>query len=661
MRISYLRAFLVGTLTLSLTQLQAQDIVGFPFGATYNNLSYVPAPRDSSADAVVLQEFGQAYFENSGEYNLLFEHHVRMKILRKEGLKYADIEIPLRKDGSREEFLRMLKASSFTIENGSMKETALEMKNVFTEKANQYVSFKKFAIPNVRVGSVIEYVYVMEMPFIFNLRSWEFQSDIPKVSSEFWARIPGNYLYNISMRGYLKLSKNESLIVKDCYTPGGGNKADCALNKYAMKNIPALREEEYMTAKSNHLASINFELAEVRYFDGRVDRVTKEWKDADAELRQHPDFGIQLKKGKDISQQIKPLVAGISDPLTKARMVYQFIQKWYRWNGNYSKYSETGIRKAFDEKVGNVGDINLSLIAALKYAGLDTDPVILSTRENGLAVEIYPVISDFNYVIAKVNIGDKYYLADATDDFIPFGVLPLRCINGNGRVLSEDGSFWLEMKPTERAKNVTSIALKMDSKGIVRGTVDTRFHGYDAVTKRKEIYSFTNREEYFKKLKDGSESIEITKSQLINADSIDEPLVQRLEVEFDLFGGGPPGNFLFNPFVMTQSWKENPFRSAERLYPVDFGAPIEHSVAFALEYPSEFELVEIPAKIALGLPGGGGRFVYEVQNVNNKITVNTTIAINRTVYAASDYQYLKELFSRMLQAYQQDLLFKKKT
>jgi hypothetical protein len=638
----------------------AQDI-GFPFGATYSNFAFKPIPRDTLADAIVLQEFGEARFENSGNYGLLFEYHVKIKILRTEGLKYANVEIPLRKQDSKEELLRFVKASAFNLENGSLKETPLELKNVFNEKTNKYFNLKKFAIPNVRVGSIIEYVYTMEIPFIFifNFRTWEFQWGIPKVHSEFWARIPGNYVYNISLAGHLKLTSNKSGIVSECYTPGG-NKADCVLNKYVMKNIPAFKEEDYMTAKSDHLSSVNFELSEIRYFDGRIEKYTKEWRDADEELRKHSDFGIQLKKGKDIAQQIKPLIANITDPLVKAKVVYKFIRDWYVWNGTLGKYSEFGIKKAFDNKTGNVGDINLSLIAALNYAELDVDPVILSTRDNGLPIEIYPIISDFNYVIAKVNIGDKSYLADATDDFMPFGVLPIRCINGKGRVLSEKGSSWLELKPTERAKNNTIVNLKLGDDGIARGTVETLFLGYDAIKKRKEVYSFNDRAAYFKKLDDDIERLSITKSKLLNTDSIEMPLIQKLEVELDILNGSAASNFLFNPFVMSTPWKENPFKSNERLYPVDFGAPIEHTVSFSLEYPRTFELAEIPEKVALGLPGSGGRFLYEIQNMDHKLIVNTTVLISRTVYTATDYHHLKELFSRMIQTYQQDLLFKKK-
>src|SRR5258706_15964258 len=112
-----------------------------------------------------------------------------------------------------------------------------------------------FQIPDVRICSIIDIRYILESPFIYNWRTWEFQSDIPKVSSEFWVKIPGNYSYNIVIRGPLTLSKNKSEIIKDCLTIGGG-RADCVFVMYVMNDIPPFKEEEYMTAKDNFLSAL---------------------------------------------------------------------------------------------------------------------------------------------------------------------------------------------------------------------------------------------------------------------------------------------------------------------------------------------------------------------------------------------------------------------
>ena len=231
---------------------------GFPYGqATYRELEIRDYLPDSAATALVLDEFGEAFINN--EFNLQFTYHARIKILKTEGAEQGTFEILLRKSEGRAEKMISVKGSSFNIENGSMRESKLEQKSVYSENYNKFYNIQKFAIPNVKVGSVIEVMYTLESPFIYNFRSWEFQSDIPKLQSEYLCVIPGIYNYNISLRGFLKLTKNENELVKSCFTPPGRS-ADCARMRFGMKNIPALRDEEFMTARSNFLSVINFEL-----------------------------------------------------------------------------------------------------------------------------------------------------------------------------------------------------------------------------------------------------------------------------------------------------------------------------------------------------------------------------------------------------------------
>ena len=166
----------------------------------------------------------------------------------------------------------------------------------------------------------------------------------------------------------------------------------------------------------------------------------------------------------------------------------------------YGEYSEFGIKKSFESKTGNVGDINLSLIAALKYAEVPVEPMLLSTRKNGLVTDLYPVLSDFNYVVAKVTIADKIYLLDATDDFHPFGLLPERCLNGKGRVIGDKESYWFELKPTDKEKTTTMLTLVLDDDGVIKGSIQYLYAGYKAVSERKKIYGFSSLARVHKRL-----------------------------------------------------------------------------------------------------------------------------------------------------------------
>lgn len=639
---------------------------GFEFGwITHEELQMTRYDKDSSAVAVVLNEFGNAGIETN-EYQLVFEHHIKIKILKKDGLDQANFTIPLYKqDGSRLEKLVSVQASTFNYDNGRIKETKFEERSVLTEKINDNWSEKKIILPDVRVGSVIEILYTIQSPFIFNFKKWEYQSEIPKVKSEYWAKIPGNYIYNIALRGFFKLSLNENTIIKECIKVGsgyaGGYSADCIQYKFGMKDIPAFVEEEYVTSKENFLSAINFELSEIRYFDGRVDKITKEWKDADVEIRTDDNHGLQLKKGKDIYQKIEPELAGITDPLLKAKKIYAFINTWFVWNEYHRRNSTDGIKKAFDRKIGSSADINLSLIAALRYADFDVEGVLLSTRANGIVTELYPVLSEFNYVIAKLNIGDTYYLLDATDPYLPFGILAEKCLNGKGRVFPEKKpSYWIDLKATEKYKLVTMLNLTMQPSGVFTGTLERMYYGYRAIQKRKNIVSFNSTDDYVKDLEKELKNTNILSSSFKGTDVLEGNVTEKFEIEMEVFDGLDHTNLLLNPFGFSGKMNKNPFKSSERLYPVDFGMVQEHTVLLTINYPETFELISKPDRNALSLPNGGGRFLFDVTDTGSKVTMNYTVTLSKPIYTSQEYSYLKEFYSRIINVQNTDWIFRKK-
>lgn len=655
-----MRKLICSLIALFLTaQIFAQEKGNFPeFKTTYAELNMNSYAPDSSTSAVVLNEFGKSYFENGGEYNLMFEYHVKIKIFKKDGLKYANLEIPLRKSDSKSELLRAFEAASYTLDNGSMRETKTSMKDLFTDVQGKYLDIKKIALPNVREGSVIEFKYTIESPFVYNFRNWEFQAEIPKIYSEYWAFIPANYLYNITLKGFYKLTTNTSRIQKGCYSMNGQT-SDCSQMMYGMKNIPAFVEEEYMTAKSNFLSCINFELSEYRYFDGRVDKMTREWRDVEQELKKHPDFGQQLKKadGK-MEADVRALIAGEVDPMAKAKKIYYHVLDNFQWNGNFGLFTDRGVKKAFESKVGNVSDINMMLIGALRVADLSADPVILSTRDNGVPIELYPVISDFNYVVARVEINGKFYMLDATDEFHPFGLLPEHCLNGKGRVLANKESYWVDLLPADKARRIANYSLKLADDGLLSGDIQVTYIGYEAVKQRKMLNRLAEEKAYISNFTRYFNGMEVDKYEILNKDDIEKPFVVKLGIGYQAYEGDPVENFLFNPFIDKQN--ENPFKSNQRLYPVDFGSPREFTTMFNFEFPEAYELVNKPENVALSLPNSGGRFLLDAQLSENKLVLNNALSINRTVFSSQEYVYLKELYSRIIQAQNEDLILRKK-
>lgn len=654
-------ALTLAILFLPVVTALCQDEVGFRFGqATYRDLEANTFPADTSAAAYVINEYGRAYVDLDNPNQLIFEHHVMIKVLRQEALGRADIEIPLYKQEGREEIVTRIYASAYNLQGKSIQETKLNSKSIFTEKNGKWYNVVKFAIPGVRVGSIMEYQYQVTSPFLFNFKNWQFQEDIPKLYSEYNTNIPANYVYNITLRGLLSLASHESDIVKECLHSGNGSTADCVTDKYVMKDIPAFKEEEFMTSKRNYLSAINFELSEIRMWSGGINKFTKEWKDVDQELKSDSRFGQQLKRGKDIVDgHIDAATLGEKDDLMRAKKIFDFVKYHYTWDQVYGEYSELGIKKAFDEKKGNVADINLTLIAALRYAGFDVDPVLLATRSLGRPTELHPVLSDFNYVIAKLNFDNKSYLLDAVDDFMPFGSIPRACYNGIGRVIAADGSNWMEIKPTDKERTVAQINLKLAEDGMMTGTVTESFFGYAAISKRKELNEFTDEKSYLDKKKATNHFMTITSYERSSDDDLTKPLTEKFGVEFSVFDSPQTTSFLLNPFLVGRTDK-NPFKSDKRTYPVDFAVPLEKNVSVIIDFPASFEVASMPDKVALALPAAGGRYLFGGQVAGNKLMINNILSISRPLFGPEEYPNLKEIYTRMLQAENTDIVFQRK-
>lgn len=637
----------------------AQD---FPFGQITNDDDHFDKNKiDSNANAVVLKEFGTSRItvdDQTGQSELLFLYHVKIKIFNKEGFNQANISIPTYKDGSRLEIIDAIQASTFNNVNGQFVETPMDKKAIFSENRSKYLNLTKFTLPNIKEGSIIEYTYRLESPRIFNFKTWNFQGDIPKVYSEYLVFIPAIYNYNVSLRGIYKLSDTKSEVSRECLRLRGVP-IDCSKITYAMKNIPAFIEEEYMTAPSNFKSAIYFELTDYQFPNGTKQSFTKTWKDVDYELTTDKALGNQLKR-KDLFKDVMPsIIKNAPDDLSKAKAIYEYVKKQIKWNNYIGIYSEDNIKKAIELHSGNDADINLSLIAALSAANINAEAVILSTRQNGNVNNLFPVISDFNYLVAKVNIGDESYLVDATEPLLPFGLLPLRCLNYKGRVLSlKKPSYWTDLKPKQKSSATYAMDAKIASDGKIIGTIITNSSGYEAFNKRTAIKKFSSPDEFVEKLDERLPNLRILKHEIKNIDSVENMLTEIYEIEMPPMGSGATNVLNFSPFFINPI-RKNPFNLTERTYPVDLGCPSFERISINLTLPGDFELVEKPKDMALGIPDNGGRYLLQTQLLNNVLSISQILEFSNSIYPADFYPYLKEFYSRIIQNQKADVQLKK--
>lgn len=599
-------------------------------------------PQDSTANAVIIYDYGNSFIDKE-TFKLRFQTEQKIKVLKKEGIKYGEVEVKLYKGKSSNETISKIKGATYNLVDGKIVKTKLKPEAIFEEDFEKY-KLVKFVLPKVSVGSVITYSYETQSRFIVKFQPWYFQGEEPVLYSEYNTSIPGNYEYHIKLVGSIPLETNDRVIKKNCIVVGNGSSANCAVSKYIMKNIPAYKPEAFMTTSLNYLARIEYELSVVRGFDGSVDKIAKTWKSVDKELKTDNDFGRQLGK-KSVAKKILPKdISSIKSNYDKAVAIHRFVSENYKWDGKYERY-DVSVKDLLKEKSGNAFEINILLENLLTSQGFKVYPILVSTRKNGLATKIYPVLTDFNYLILRTEIDGENYFLDATDPFLSFGELPFRCLNQYGRLIDfEDGGYWKNIEVEDYSKRLHRVQLDALSDDILSGKIESTFSGYHALEEKRD-YS-ENSASYKNKKAEKYSNIQINGLEIkdFKKDNYDFKESITFSMEPEIIGD----KIYINPFVI-KFFEENPFKLQERTYPIDFGYKDIYNYVLTISLADNYKIIEIPDSIKYSLPNKSGDFIFNVEKKEDKLNLYFKIKFDKAIYGPQYYKYLKQFMNKVVE------------
>jgi hypothetical protein len=646
-----MKAYIIAiALTTILFQGQAQKSP-IKFGEIpIENMKMNSYKEDSSASAIVLVDYGVAYITfNTSSASLIFDRHVRIKILRKDGLKWADAKIMTYHSGSSEEKVSNLKAATYNLEGGSILETKMSKDAVFKEKFNNDFNVQKFTLPNVKEGSVIEYSYRINSDFLQNFPDWEFQKEIPIVLSEYWAVIPEFFIFEKYLQGYVPLTNFE---VKPKTNPDFSENA----NHYVMKNVPAFKAEPYMTCEDDYLSKINFALSHISWPGRPVQEIMGSWEKLNSELLNDENFGKIISRSGFLKDLVAELTAGISDPMKKVESIHTYIKQNIEWDGTKDKYADN-LKKVIENKKGTAADINLMLASMLDKAGFKVNMVLLSTRDHGIVRPSYPMEKQFNYVICELELEDKTILLDATEKYLPLTALPERCLNGQGLVISPIHYRWVDVNTKTKAKTMINTELSLLKTGELKGNLLFIRSGYDALQMRK-TYNTKGEADYVKDFL-GSKTWQVEKTEFESVKEIEKPVKESHQLLIDDHTSVAGDIIYINPFIIGQL-KENPFKLADRLYPVDFGSPIEQMHLGKIVIPEGYTVEELPQSKVMVLPNNAAKYAYSATQVGNIISFASNMQINKSLFTQDEYVNLREFYNQVIAKQAEQIVLKKK-
>jgi hypothetical protein len=647
---SHVRSFALMLLLLASVSLAAKDKDNGPdkpqgwLPITPQDLAIKEVPHDPGADAIQL--YMGYYKDDDARFISVYK---RIKILRApkdSASDRANVEIPIEPQQSLKElFARTIHPDQKIIDF-----TGKPFEKILIKRRGVKYTVRTFTLPDVTVGSIIEYRYTITLPphMVSPISAWPVQEDIFTVKENLRFRafqglvITPTEWTNASRRSQVSYSYLNQI---DASVP---EKKQGNLMELELQNVPKFDAEDYMPPEDDFRSVILF------YYGGREmaspDKFWEEWQKLIAEYVEK-----YIGNSREVRDAAAQVVGTETDPEKKLRKLYARAQQirnlsFERERTAVEKKEEhlkhsVSPQETLQRRYGTSWEINVLFTALSRAAGFDANMLGVADRKERSFNKIVLWLGQIDSSAVLVNAGGKDMVLDPGTRFCPFGVLRWKNSATSALQFSKGGGFINTPQP-ERSLLRRAAQVSLGADGALTGEVTVDFKGEDALEHRLDALDQDEagrrkslEDEVKAWLPDGA-VVKLKDAQ--GWESTDEPLVARLKIDVPSFASAA-GKRLLSPAFFFPTLQKNMFTSQYRRYPISFPWPFSEEDELSMTLPEGYQ-VEAPPyhrKAALAYAG------YEITSTadERKLVTRRKLRFEGFELPPEKYEELKNFFS----------------
>lgn len=630
---------------------------------TPQDLQYKEVPGNKGVLAVRLY---YAQYINDNTASCFF--YQRIKILNEKALNpdergktYADVEIPILTIGDFVEDITDLKARTIKPDGSIVEFTGKPFEKVVFKGRGDKLAVKAFSMPQVGVGSIIEYKYraILSIPYLTDLKipvrdAWEIQSELFTVKESLYYQPDLGMRYQSPTRpkfdsGGERIS-HVMLNMKDFKEKLRESGGDTGLE---LANVPPFESEAFMPPENNFKPTVIF-------FTGRVGKVDvdKEW--LDLGQRYYDVYERYMAADRGVKEAALKAIGSETEPGMRLRKIYERVQQLR--NLTFERLRTPEERKAEHiQRNNNAGDVlahgygtfedlTLLFVAMARSAGIDASPVMVPDRRRRFFVRDWTSQRQIDSIIAAVNLNGKDMYLEPGTRFCPYGFVRWNHTVIDALKLDRKGGTFIKAPAMSYDKSVTARNgnMTLSEEGTLKGNIVLEFKGAEALEHRLDAI---DRDEAGRKkdledeLKQWLPTGAVVKMSVAQGwEDSDASLVARFDVEVPNYAT-LAGKRLLIPAFLFQSRENRAFAHAQRKYPLYFPYPFTEFDAVTIKVPLGFTPESIPAAQDAKL--GYARY----QNVSNfdgiQLVSQRQLAFNGLYFDLDKYSELKSFFGKV--------------
>jgi hypothetical protein len=607
-------------------------------------------PGEPGASAIQL--FFADYRDDDVRYQFFYH---RIKILTEEGKKYANVEIPI----SPRYHFDGIKARTIHPDGSIVEFTGKPFEKVRAKTRDVKLLAQTLTMPDVTVGSIIEYKYRYSWESLTFDSSWSVQHDLFTVKEHFWLK---GHSKQLQTKGYLLgVGTRLAYVVYGNVTPPHRTKTGAI--ELEEENEPAFKNEEYAPPAWD-LQPI------IRFFYGGDELISADafWQEFG---RTHFDESERFIGNRDsIRTAASAALAGESEPEKKLHKLYSRAQatRNLSFERRRSKLEDKKEELKPNENAGDVldrgygthNDITRFFVALARAAGFDAQIVRAPNRKEFFFKPNYLVASQLASELAVVKLNGNDVFLDPGTEFCPFGLVRWIHTSDKGLRLNKSGGTFVVIPPATSDKSQLRRIAKAElgADGTLKGSLDVEIRGNGALERRLSALQEDDagrrkalEEEAKEWLPEGAIA---TVDSMEGWESTEEPLQVRYKIEVPSFAS-LAGKRLLIPAALFRTTKQKvAFQHKDRKYPVYFPFAYSEMDNVILHVPDGYAAESVPVAQDVKLPST--RFVTARSFANNQFVSKRALVVNGIIFRLSEYPELKGFFDKVQGADEEQLV-----
>jgi len=631
-------ALLQGRFALLLLLLSAANIARAEdwLPVSQEELSMRSTPKAPKAPAIYL--YREVNRDDNGPSEAIYE---RIKILTEEGRDRANIEIPYLKDG---ESVKAISARTIRPDGSIVNfDGQIFDKSIVKLSAASYWA-KTFTLPNVEVGSIIEYRYRHNFSpfFVFNSQ-WILSQDLFTQYAKFSLRRYPFFVMRFAWPNGI---------------PEGSTPPKNVSDKILMEvhDVPAFVSEEFMPPENEAKYRVDF-IYDTGDLAHEKDAASY-WKAFGKKAYKEVDKFVDHTRAMNaaVAQVISP---GDSAEL-KLQKIYARTQEirnlTYERSQSEQEAKRESLKKANDVEdvwkhgYGSGEDITWLFLGMVRAAGFEAYAVMVSTRNNHFFNPGVMNANSLNDNVVLVMLAGKPMYFDPGARYTPYCQLPWYETAVMARRLDKDGGEWVTTTlPSSKTNHVErKAAFKLSPTGTLEGNVTVTFTGQEAMSRRlqERLEDDSDRRQFLENELKAAITTDAD-VKLINSPDWDSSS-SAMEAQYSVRISGwaaRAGSRLLMPLGLFTAGNKTTFLHAAREHPIYFQYPAEVDDDVSVDIPSDWKVASMPQTSNVPAPAYGYAAAY--QESNGAVHWQRSLRLDMTLVAAKYYGTLQDFFQKV--------------